>query len=348
MDLGGTRCAALLTVCAARDYHADMSSAVPHHPMSAVRARVAACVPICHEHVQLDVVLPVFPASVPGQFVQLLCRADDEVAPGVLEWHEDCLPTWSSPDVTERSAYLRRPFSLADHWRDTDGATHLGVISHSVGSGTRWLARLRPGDTLNLTGPLGRGFEIPGDARPLVLVGGGVGIPPLLYLARRLHELGRTDVTVILGARERNLLPVGLRQEPARDGTPTDCVALPGAAHCAATVTSDDGSIGLRGLVTDALGQWHARRRLTGPAMVYACGPAGMLRALAAQTRELGLGCQLCIERNMGCGLGTCLSCVVRARDATQPAGWRWALTCQEGPVFERDLLLDYAPTSAA
>jgi dihydroorotate dehydrogenase electron transfer subunit len=67
-----------------------------------------------------------------------------------------------------------------------------------------------------------------------------------------------------------------------------------------------------------------------------------MLKAVAQLTRELGLPCQLCVERNMGCGVGTCLSCVVRRRDARRPEGWSWALACTDGPVFERDELLDY------
>ena len=75
--------------------------------------------------------------------------------------------------------------------------------------------------------------------------------------------------------------------------------------------------------------------------MVFACGPEAMLHAVAARTRALDWDCQLCIETVMGCGLGTCLSCVVRVRDDRRSAGWRWALSCSEGPVFERDTLLD-------
>jgi len=315
--------------------------------VSAVHARVASCLPICHEHVRIEAALPEFPPSVPGQFVQVLCRDAGAPATDVLEWHEQRLPKWAGPDTQQRSAYLRRPFSLADHWVDADGATHLCVVSHTVGVGTRWLAQVQVGDTLNLTGPLGRGFSIPADDRPLVLIGGGVGIPPLLYLARHLHATGHRDATVIFGARQQNLLPVECRPAPARNGTPTECLLYPGGARFPTTIASDDGSVGLRGLVTDALRQWHDRRRPTGPVTVFACGPEGMLKAIAALTRELGLACQLCIERSMGCGLGTCLSCIVRARDAAQPAGWRWLLACQDGPVFDRDVLLDYAPASA-
>ncbi|MCK4343553.1 MAG: dihydroorotate dehydrogenase electron transfer subunit [Phycisphaerae bacterium] len=251
----------------------------------------------------------------------------------------------SDKDLRDRQAFLRRPFSIADQWTTRDGSVHLCVMARVVGTGTRWLAQLQPGDTLNLTGPLGRGFRIPPPDVPLVLLGGGVGIPPLIYLTRRLSELGRRDVTVIIGARTRELLPVRLIDKPDEDGRPCACVKYPGGGRFDTIVASDDGSVGMRGLVTDALRAWHERRPSRNQnAVVCACGPAGMLKAAAVLTRELGLACQLCIERNMGCGLGTCLSCVVRARDDKQPQGWRWALACSDGPVFERDDLLDYGP----
>jgi dihydroorotate dehydrogenase electron transfer subunit len=109
-------------------------------------------------------------------------------------------------------------------------------------------------------------------------------------------------------------------------------------------MATDDGSVGWRGSAVDALRAWHARHgRGDRPAAVFTCGPEAMLKAVARTTRALGLSCQLCIERKMGCGLGTCLSCVVRVRDTSQAMGWRWALACQDGPVFDRDDLLDYA-----
>ena len=217
------------------------------------------------------------------------------------------------------------------------------IISRTVGPGTAWLERLVPGDTLNATGPLGRGFRIPPADVPTVLVGGGVGIPPLMYLARRLDDMDRRDVTVIVGATTRDRLPLRLLAEPSPDGNPLPCAELAGNARFPTTVTTDDGSLGMRGVVTDALRAWYADRQDGPPddGVVCACGPQAMLKAVAMTTRKLGLGCQLCIERMMGCGLGTCLSCVVRVRDESKPDGWRWALTCSDGPVFDRDDLLD-------
>jgi dihydroorotate dehydrogenase electron transfer subunit len=320
------------------------------HLLTAVDAQVVANSPLCREHVAIEVALREFPASEPGQFIQLQCGEPISGAPQVIEWPTDGFPSLDGREWRENPAFLRRPFSIADRWEDTDGGSHLLVISRTVGRGTRWLEQLRIGDRLNLSGPLGRGFRVPepptsagAEAMPsIVLIGGGVGIPPLLYTARRLHELGWRDVTAVFGATTRDLLPLHLLAEPNADGTPSVCVALPGEAAYPAIITTDDGSAGCRGLVTDGLSAWHARHSASAPPLVLACGPERMVRAVAEATRKLNLDCQLCIERSMGCGLGTCLSCVVRLRDGGRPEGWRWGLACLDGPVFSRDELLDY------
>jgi dihydroorotate dehydrogenase electron transfer subunit len=307
-----------------------------------VDARVVRCTAVCREHVLIELEVPSFPPSDPGQFVQLRCR-DVEAEPIAQTWPADGFPSVSDPDFACRRPFLRRPFSIADRWVAPDGAPHLCVISRTIGTGTLWLEQRAAGDRLNLIGPRGHGFRIPAEGEAVILVGGGVGIPPLLYLARRLRELGRNNVTAVVGATTRDLLPLCLIQPPDADGTPTTCVEWPGAADVPTVITSDDGTVGLRGFVTDGLRRWHARRSgPRAPATVCACGPEGMLRAVARLTREWGLECQLCIERNMGCGIGTCLSCIVRRRDECAPSGWRWALACSDGPVFPRDELLDY------
>lgn len=295
----------------------------------------------------IEVVVTEFPDSQPGQFVQLQCSSAHDSAPRVASWSVGGFPSLVGGNAwAAREAFLRRPFSIADRWRDATGKTHVLVISRTVGPATAWLERLQAGDTLSITGPLGRGFEVPSTDVPKVLVGGGVGIPPLLYLARRLNELEHRDVTAMFGATTRELLPLRLVTEPAGDGQPTPCVDWPGAARYPAAITSDDGSVGLRGVVTDALERWAARRRgdpRQPDAVVFACGPEAMLRSVAQITRDLALRCQLCIERNMGCGLGTCLSCVVRVRDESRSEGWCWALACTDGPVFDREQLVEYA-----
>ena len=310
----------------------------------AADARVVECRPICREHAAIELALAAFPESEPGQFLQLLCRDSREPEPVACDWPADGFPSIAGADFADRQPYLRRPFSIADRWDAAAGDVRMVVISRAVGVGTRWLEHLHPGDTLNITGPLGQGFRIPDRSRPIVLVGGGVGIPPLLYLARRLNDVGWRDVTAVLGATTRDLLPLRLIAEPDRDGTAKSCVELPGGAGYPTIVTSDDGTAGLCGLATDGVRTWYKHRRAATPgALVLACGPEPMLKAVARLTRELHLDCQLCIERNMGCGTGTCLSCIVRRRDPDRPAGWRWALACTDGPVFARDELLDYA-----
>jgi dihydroorotate dehydrogenase electron transfer subunit len=315
-----------------------------HKParICAVDARVAATWTICRDHVGVELLLREFPASQPGQFLQLRCGAADHENGHILDWRAGGFPSLDeSNDWRQREPFLRRPFSIADQRRDDDGQTHIVIISRNVGPATARLERLVPGDALNITGPLGHGFEIPSDPVPMMLVGGGVGIPPLLYLARRLSELGHRDMILILGATTRELLPVHLVTQPASDGQPLPCVELPGDAPFGTIVTTDDGSLGMPGLVTDGLRQWHSRRPAGNArgAIVFACGPAAMLKAVAELTRKLELDCQLSIERNMACGLGTCLSCVARVRDETRPEGWRWALACLEGPVFQREQL---------
>lgn len=314
------------------------------HSKCAVELRVARCEPLCREHTLLELVGHDFPRSAPGQFLQVRCGADEDDAPRELRWNDGEFPqvvgqTWN-PDHT----LLRRPFSIADRYEDADGQTHIVLISRAIGRGTRWLESLAVKDRLSVTGPLGNTFTIPNAPRPLALVGGGVGIPPMLYLARALHAAGQIDATAIFGSLTADLMPVHTLQTPSADGAPSLCAQLPGDAPFPTILTTDDGSLGLRGRVTDGLQVWHARLAAGSPRpLVYACGPEPMLRAVANLTRQLGCDAELCIEKMMGCGLGTCLSCVVQVVDPDSPRGWRWALSCSEGPVFPRDTLVEMA-----
>jgi hypothetical protein len=193
--------------------------------VAALETRVVASFPVCREHVALEFVGGSLPAVDAGTILtSAMRRFRERLAKLSALWSQGAAPTRSAAD----QPFLRRPFSIADHWTDAAGGVHLAVISRTVGRGTAWLESLRPGDTLNVTGPLGRGFRIPEQDVPLVLIGGGVGIPPMLYLARRLHELGRREVCIIFGATTRDLLPVALRSEPPRDGGAAPCVVLPG------------------------------------------------------------------------------------------------------------------------
>lgn len=298
----------------------------------------------CAEHVEVEFEVERFPPSAPGQFLQLSCRDPEQPRESEQSWEEGRFPRLTGAELCSRSAFLRRPFSIEDRWSVAGGRDRMTVLSRRVGVGTEWLDQQAAGKQLSISGPFGRPFDIPREPGALILIGGGVGIPPLIYLSRRLAELRREDVTLIFGAMRRDLFPVPLRNVPSAEGAPSHCLDLAHGTAFDAIITCDDGSLGMRGRVTEGLAALADRRadRLRG-ASVLACGPEPMLHALARQTRKLELACQLCIERTMGCGLGTCLSCVARVVDAARPSGWRWALSCSEGPVFERDRLLDYA-----
>jgi dihydroorotate dehydrogenase electron transfer subunit len=301
--------------------HSTVSAADQPQRCCAIDTTVVESRMICREHSLIVVEARDFPPSIPGQFLQVRCTGAEQGFP-----------------------LLRRPFSIADR-TDSGSVSRLSIISRSVGVGTHWLEQLSAGDRLNITGPLGRGFRLPADrGASILLVGGGVGIPPLLYLARVLSEQGFSNVVVVFGVLSGELFPVELIDAPPANGSAALCLKLPGDAAYPAIITTDDGSLGLQGRVTDAVESWHRRRAEQTSVSVYTCGPEPMLAAVADQTRRLGYEAQLCIERMMGCGLGTCLSCIVKLPDVEGSQGWRWGLSCQEGPVFDRDELLELSP----
>lgn len=303
-------------------------------------ARVVGNKNICPGHYRLTLQVERLPASSPGQFVQVLCSQQDTTPPEARDWIDGHWPAVSRC-FAEPGAFLRRPFSIADRRRATRNHDAIDIIHHAIGPGTTWLAKRVAGEVLNVSGPFGKGFDESPPGAPTILVGGGVGIPPLLYLARRLLERA-SPVVAVFGARTAARLPLEVDRACVDSAGPAPCVRIPDAAPIPTLLTTDDGTLGMPGRVTDGLerlladDRWHSAR-------VCACGPEPMLRSIAEVTRRGGVGCELCIERMMGCGMGTCLSCVVRVRDAARAAGWRYALTCGEGPVFRRDELLDYA-----
>jgi dihydroorotate dehydrogenase electron transfer subunit len=194
-----------------------------------------------------------------------------------------------------------KPFSLLD-------ADPITLTVAAVGPVSRALHTLRSGDMLWLRGPLGRGYTLPASAQKILLVGGGYGVAPLLFLARRALAGGHT-VQMIIGAKTAAQL---LLVNAAR------------RLGIAVTVTTEDGSAGLKGLVTAAMPP-----ALAEAGAVYACGPTGMLRAVAQAATGAGLPVQVGWEAVMRCGLGLCGSCEVGN-------GW---LTCLDGPVFGNDEL---------
>ena len=314
------------------------------------RATVSANTPLCREHYRLVIRLPWFPPTQPGQFIQVSCadpvEPDPETTTGESEWREGRDLRLEGAELGARLAFLRRPFSLAGR-RDGTGGVELDLIHRVVGVGTEWLARLRAGDGVDILGPLGNRFPLPSGGETAVLVGGGVGIPPMLYLAEALA--GRKAVA-FAGAVTHDLLPLTLTGHGDPFGEPAMTVAEFARYGIPAVTTTDDGSYGFRGFVTQALERYldrhHGRRASGGSAVVYTCGPEPMMKRVAEIAADSGLECQVAVERAMACGMGTCQSCCIRVRkpDPSQPPlvgrDWCYRLACTDGPVFRgADLL---------
>lgn len=225
------------------------------------------------------------PEMLPGQFVEV--RVD------------------GSP-----STFLRRPISI--NFVDKE-KNELWLLVATVGDGTRRLGELQPGDTLNCVLPLGNPFTLhasPVSFHPL-LVGGGVGVAPLLYLGAELKRMG-FEPTFLLGARTKNdLLMLDEFEKYGR-----------------VLITTEDGSEGERGFVTQhsALQQEHFD-------FIQTCGPTPMMKAVARYARETGTECEASLENLMACGLGACLCCVEKTTEGN-------LCVCKEGPVFNIKRLL--------
>ncbi len=205
---------------------------------------------------------------------------------------------------------LRRPLSI--HSREDD---RLEFFFKIAGTGTALLAARRPGEPLDLLGPLGKSFEPPRvpEGKLAFLVGGGRGIAPLFFLASDLHARG-VKVRVLYGGRTAEDVALRSRFE----------------AQCYETAfATDDGSLGFHGLVTSLFAREAARHK---PDVVYACGPDPMFAALAREVRRIDVPAQFSLESVMGCGIGACWGCVKRVRTAS---GEEWVKICEEGPVFD-------------
>jgi len=307
-------------------------------------AEVLANDKLCEEHYLLRLGLERFGPSVPGQFVQVQCRRPVPHAPSrAIAWPEGRLPAPTQPDLVRPEALLRRPFSLAGRRDRADGRVEIEILHRVVGSGTTWLEGLAPGERVSVLGPLGNGFTIRGDRPAAALVGGGVGIPPMIYLGEALSARGK-DVKAFCGTRSEHLLPLRLSgpAEASALGTPALCAAEFAAHGIETAIATDDGSLGWKGFVPGALERWLGERpRAAEELVVYACGPEAMMRSVGRMCIERGIDCQLALERHMGCGMGTCQSCVFKMR-ADNEQGWVYRLVCADGPVFDaRDVIWD-------
>lgn len=235
----------------------------------------------------------------PGQFVSLYCR--------------------------DGARLLPRPISICDVER---GKERIRFVYRVAGEGTKEFAALSPGDTLQILGPLGNGYDLREAAgKRVLLVGGGLGVPPMLYLSKCLaaaegKEAPQT-ITSVVGYRDAGT--VFLDQE---------------MSETAATLyASDDGSFGRKGTVLDVI-----REEALSFDVLYACGPLPMLRALAGFTRDenregKNIKCYVSLEERMACGVGACLGCVTKTAEPDEHSRVRNARICVEGPVFDADVI---------
>ena len=208
---------------------------------------------------------------------------------------------------------LPRPFSI----HRVQG-NRVDLLVRLAGQGTRQLGGLRPGEVLEVKGPLGRGFKLDSEKDP-ILVAGGIGVAPLLYLADRLLKMNRNKTV----APPRLLIGSGSKKELLGLGEFKK-------AGLRVQAVTEDGSFGRKGLVTDLLAGMSAKE--LNRAMIYACGPLGMLRAVASWAVAGNIPCQVSLEARMACGMGACLGCSVARHGDSGPS---YAKVCQDGPVFE-------------
>ncbi len=238
------------------------------------------------------------------------------VAPGIAEHSRPGQFVAVAVGGEETSMFLRRAFSIYEvSERGVYGGT-VEFVFAVTGKGTAWLAARHHYDPIDVVGPLGRPFAMPRDPARCLLVGGGYGTAPLFMLGKALATRG-CRIDFALGAATEDRLFGAL--DAKRMAT-------------SLAVTTEDGSVGEKGLVSEALPDMIARNRVE---VVYACGPMGMLRAVGDIAADHDIPCQVAVEESMACGIGVCMTCVlpVVGDDGTT----RMVRSCIEGPVFKSD-----------
>ncbi len=293
-------------------------------------ATVVRNVLLCREHYRLTLSVARFPEAHPGQFVQL--------SPPSPTDH----PIAASAIMPTPSPMLPRAFSIGGLRRAQDGC-EVDVIYRVVGVATQWMAGRASGDQVTLLGPLGNPFPISPTKPHALLIIGGVGLPPLLWLAEALRGAGKQTVAFI-GAQTADLLPLDCADRPAPDvdaAQPRLCAAEFAATDTPVIISTDDGSRGYQGHAVAALTRYlNAVETPREDCVVYTCGPERMMRATADYCLANDIECHVCLERPMACGVGTCQSCIVTVQSAAAPSGRRFVLCCSEGPVFPADVVV--------
>ncbi len=214
----------------------------------------------------------------------------------------------------DKSTLLPRPISICQADRERQA---LRIVYRVAGRGTEEFSHYKEGDEIAILGTLGNGFPLEAaEGKRVLLMGGGIGIPPLLAVAEALSgTLGEAgaDIRTVLGYRDSGLF---LKEDFRRYG--------------AVYVAAEDGSVGIRGNVMDAV----AAENLAAD-VIYACGPMPMLRAIKGYAAQQGIDAYISLEEHMACGVGACLGCVVKTKEINRHSHVNNARICTEGPVFE-------------
>jgi dihydroorotate dehydrogenase electron transfer subunit len=215
-------------------------------------------------------------SAVPGQFISVYTKDADKLLP--------------------------RPISLCEIDREKG---MLRIVYRVAGEGTKEFSSYKKGDSITILGPLGNGFPLL-DKKAL-LIGGGIGIPPMLALAKALS----CEKTAVLGYRDALFLKQDFE------------------SHLPVAIATEDGSFGTKGTVLDAI-----RENGLEADVIYACGPAPMLRAIKGYAKEHNILCYVSMEERMACGIGACLACVCKTKDKDAHSNVNNARICKDGPVF--------------
>lgn len=208
---------------------------------------------------------------------------------------------------------LRRPFSYAGI---TNSEIHF--IYKVVGKGTRILSRVKKEEQLKVLGPLGKGFDLSLAKKKALLVGGGMGFAPLLYLASALTKKNNLAVELIVGTKSASFLP-------------SDFISNRVAPSVQVSFATEDGSIGYRGMVSDLLVDIFSKRQNYD--VIYSCGPMPMLKVISQIAQTHRLPCEVSVEALMACGVGACMGCVVPGGEG------EYLRACTDGPVFKAEEL---------
>ena len=239
--------------------------------------------------------------------------SQNQIATGIYSMWIECEAASSAKPgqfidvyVNDDAKLLPRPISICEV-----EDSKLRIVYRVVGGGTKIMSTYAEGDLIDIIGPLGNGFDL--KAGKAVLVGGGIGIPPMIELAKALSEkIGKENVTCVMGYRDELFLIEELE------------------SFATVYTATEDGSNGTKGTVIDALNE----NGISGDVM-YACGPMPMLKALKDWAIDKGIECQVSLEERMACGIGACLACVCKTKEKDEHSNVCNKRICKDGPVFE-------------